>query len=146
MRYQLEQEIDAPRELVFALMQDHQNLTKWQPDLLSVEHLSGVSGQVGAKTLQVNRQGKGQLEIIETITESRPPETLCAMYEGGSVRTLVECQFSDLGENRTKWVLISDFQSTNILMKLMAVFAPGMFKKQTTKFMNQFKDFVEATS
>ena len=146
MRYQLEQEIDLPRERVVELMLNHQNLTKWQPDLLRVEHLSGVPGQVGAKTKQVNRQGNGELEIIETITVRSPPEELCATYEAGSVWNLIECRFYDIGVNRTKWVLTSDFRSTNIMMKLMTIFTPGMFRKQTTKFMNRFKEFAEASA
>ena len=80
MRYELEQEINLPRERVVELMLDQRNLVKWQPDLLSVEHLSGVPGQVGAKTKQVNRQGNGVLEIIETITVVSPPEELCGTY------------------------------------------------------------------
>ena len=146
MRYRLEQEINLHRDRVFALMLDHQNLTKWQPDLLSVEHLSGVPGQVGAKTKQVNRQGKGELEIIETITVRKPPEELCATYEAGSVWNLIECRFYDIGNDRTRWVLTSDFRSTNIMLKLMTIFTPGMFKKQTAKFMNRFKEFAEANS
>ena len=41
-------------------------------------------------------------------------------------------------------MLVSEFRSTNLLMKLMAVLLPGLFKKQTRQFMTQFKAFAEA--
>lgn len=145
MRYQLEREIDLPRERVVELMIDHRNLTKWQPDLISVEQLTGEPGQVGAQSKQVNRQGNRELAIIETITVKNLPEELCATYEAEGVWNLIECRFYDLGANRTRWVLTSDFRSTSIMMKLMTVFAPGMFKKQTTKFMSRFQEFAEAS-
>jgi hypothetical protein len=126
-------------------MLDQENLTKWQPDLVKVEHLSGVPGEVGAKTNQVNRQGRGQLEIVETITTMRPPDEFSATYEAGSVWTLVECRFYEIGKNRTRWVLTSEFRSTNVLVKLMTLCMPGMFRKQTTKYMQLFKDFAEAS-
>ena len=144
MRYQLEQEINLPRERVIELMLDQSNLMKWQPDLLRLEHLSGEPGQVGAKTKQVNRQGKRELEIIETITVMNPPEELCATYEAGGVWNLIENQLYELSESKTRWVLTSDFRSSNFLLKLMTIFAPGMFRRQTTLFMDRFKAFAEA--
>jgi hypothetical protein len=145
MRYQLEDEIDLPRARVVELLLDPQNLTKWQPDLLSVEQLAGEPGQVGAKSKQVNRQGKGELEIIETITVINHPGEFCATYEAGDVWNLIENRFYEVGATKTRWVLVSDFRTTNIMMKLMTLFAPSMFKKQTATFMNRFKEFAEAT-
>ncbi len=146
MRYQLDLEIDLPRERVIELLTDQQNLTKWQPDLLSVEHLSGEPGKVGAKTKQANKQGKRELEIIETITVTNHPGEYCATYEAGDVWNLIENRFYEVSENKTRWVLVSDFRSTNIVMKVMTFIAPGMFRKQTKTFMNQFKEFAEAST
>ena len=88
MRYEMELEVDVPRERLVELFLDQDNLMKWQPDLLSVEVLSGEPGEVGTKTMQVNRQGKRTLDIIETITVMNPPEEFCATYEAGPVWNL----------------------------------------------------------
>ena len=39
MRYELELDIDLPRERVVELFLDAENLPKWQPDLVSFEPL-----------------------------------------------------------------------------------------------------------
>ena len=145
MRYELELEVGIPRERIVALMLDQANLMKWQPDLLRVEPLSGEPGAVGSKTLQVNRMGKRELEIVETVTVNDPPTALCATYESDDVWNSIDNRFHEAGEGTTRWVLVSEFRSTSIMMKLMTWLAPGMFKKQTRTFMQRFKEFAEGS-
>jgi hypothetical protein len=84
MRYQLELEIDAPRERVVELFLDPDNLQQWQPDLVSFEQISpGAPREVWAKSKQVHRMGKRELEMIETITVHRPPEEFCRHLRSG---------------------------------------------------------------
>ena len=146
MRYEIDMVIDAPRERVLAVMLDQSNLKKWQPDLIRMELLSGEPGEVGTKTLQVNRQGKRELEIVETITVMNPPEEVCATYEAEPVWNLIENRFEALPNGNTHWTLVSEFRTTSIFMKLMTIFASRMFKKQTRLFMARFKAFVEAAA
>ncbi|MDU6832956.1 MAG: hypothetical protein E6417_23360, partial [Bradyrhizobium sp.] len=81
MHYQLELEINAPRERVVELFLDPDNLQHWQPDLVSFEQISsGAPREVGAKSKQVHRMGKREFEMIETITVHRPPEEFAATY------------------------------------------------------------------
>ena len=125
---------------------DTQNLSKWQPDLISFESLGDQeSRSVGAKTKQVHKMGKRQLEIIETITANNHPEEFSATYEAEGVWNLVENRFIEADEHKTKWVLDSEFKCTGIA-RLMAFFMPGMFKKQTLSYMNLFKNFAENSS
>lgn len=145
MRYQLELDIDAPRQCVIDQFLEADNFLKWQPDIISLEPLSGEPRAIGSTTKQIYRMGKGELEMIETIVEPNPPFEFSATYEAGSVWNLVENQFVEAGESKTKWILESDFRSRGI-MGLLAFVMPGMFKKQTMRHMNLFKDFVEAES
>jgi hypothetical protein len=46
-------------------------------------------------------------------------------------------------EGTTRWVLDSHFKFSGLMMKLMALLLPGMFKKQTLTFMQRFKEFAE---
>ena len=146
MRYRLELDIDLPRERVIEIFLDPENLRKWQPDLLSFEPISGSDPRdVGAKSRQVHRMGKREVEIIETITARNYPDEFSAIYEADKVWNLVENRFVDVGERKTRWILDSEFKCSG-LAGLMAFFMPGMFKKQTWTFMNRFKEFAEKTT
>ena len=144
MRYQLELDIDVSRERIIALFLDSNNLEKWQTSLVSFELISGTEHrEVGSQSRQVHKMGGRELEIIETITVHNYPDEFSATYESADVWNLIENRFVDVGAGKTKWVLVSDFRSTNLFMKFLSFFFPGMFKKQTLTFMNKFKDFVE---
>ena len=145
MRYEIEIEVNASRERIVELFLDPANLAKWQPGFISAEPISGVPGEVGAKMRQLHKQGNREQEVIETITVMNPPEEISGVYEGGGVRNLIENRFSEPAEGKTRWVLTSDIQCSNVLMKLMTVLAPGMFKKQTRFFMDCFKAFAESS-
>ncbi len=87
--------------------------------------------------------GGRELWITETITVSDYPNKFCATYEGGGTHNLVENYFSEVGENKTKWVLVSDFSRSNLLMRTVASIMPGIFKDQSLTFMKLFKEFAE---
>ncbi len=144
MQYQFELEINAPRERVVELFLDPDNLQKWQPDLVSLKQIPpGAPREVGAKSKQVHRMGKREMEMIETITIHRPPEEFAATYEAEGVRNLISNRLTETAEGTTRWVLDSHFKFPSLMMKLMALCFPGMFKKQTLTFMQRFKEFVE---
>lgn len=144
MRYQLDLDIDAPRDRVVALFLDPENLTKWQPDLVSFEPLGdGDPRAVGAKSKQIHRMGKRQVEMIETITAHNHPDEFSATYEADKVWNQNTNRFVDLGDGKTKWIVDSEFRCSGFV-GLLAFVMPGMFRKQTLKFMRQFKDFAES--
>lgn len=142
MRYQLELDIDLPRERVLELFLDPESLPKWQPDLVSFEPIGGEPRQVGAKSRQVHRMGGREVEMIETITVRNHPNEFSATYEADNVWNLVENRFAEAGERKTRWTVNSDFRCSG-LVGMMAFFLPGMFKRQTLLFMNRFKEFAE---
>ena len=143
MRYQIELDIDLPRERVIEIFLDPQNLPKWQPDLVSFEPITGHElRQVGAKSRQIHKMGKREIEIIETITVHNFPNEFSATYEADGVWNLVENLFVDVGGQTTKWILNSEFKCSGIT-RLFAFFMPGAFKKQTLTYMKYFKEFVE---
>ncbi len=144
MRYQLELEIDVPREHVVELFLDPENLTKWQPSLVSFESIKGNDArEVGAQSRQVHKMGAREVEMIETITAHDYPHTFSATYEGGGVFNAIENSFSEIGAQKTKWVLSSECRSSKWIVKLMLFFLPGLFRRQSLAFMTQFKEFAE---
>ena len=147
MRYTLETDITAPRDRVIEMFLDSENLHKWQPSLVRLETLSdGEPNGPGGRSKQLHRMGKREVEMIATITEHSPPDFFAATYEADDVWNLIENRFTELDESRTRWALTSDFRSTSLMMKVIMLVAPGMFKKQTREFMGYFKEFVENAS
>lgn len=146
MRYHLELEIIAPRERVIELFLDPDNLLKWQPDLVSFEPIGeGEPRQVGAKTRQVHKMGKREVETIETITAHNHPDEFSATYEADKVWHLIENRFVDIDDGKTRWILDSECNASGFVGIMIRLF-PGMLKKQTSTFMNHFKEFAEASN
>ena len=142
MKYELEIDIDLPRERVVELFDDPDNLKKWQPELVSFDHLDGEPGEPGARSRMVYKMGNKEVEMIETIATRNLPDAFSATYEAKGVHNRVDNRFIDLGDGRTRWLFETEFRFRG-LMWLMSTLMPGMFRKQSLKFMQQFKDFAE---
>ncbi len=145
MEYTLEIVINKPRSKVIELFDNPDNLPKWQPGLESFEHISGEQGQPGAKSkLTYNMNGR-KIEMIETITVNKLPDEFSGTYETKGVFNTYENFFHEEGADKTRWITVSDFRFSGF-MKLMAVFMRGSFRKETQKFLDRFKEFVETSS
>ena len=142
MKYTCEILIDLPRKRVIELFDNPDNMIKWQEGLISFEHLSGEPGKVGAKSKMRYKMGKREIDMIETITVNKLPDEFCGTYEADKTFNELKNYFTETAEGKTKWVAVSEFRFSGF-MKLMGWLMPGAFKKQTMKFMEAFKKFVE---
>jgi len=114
--------------------------------LQSVEPISGTPGEVGAKSNLLFKMGSREIEMIETITSKNLPDEFSVTYETDGVFNVVNNYFRASGENQTAWTTKNEFQFTSLMMKIMEFFMPGMFKKQSLKFLKNFKKFAEKES
>jgi len=130
MKYSLEFKIHKPMDRVIELFDSVDNLKKWQPELLSFEHLTGEPGKVGAKSKLLYKTGKKEFEMIETLLVKNLPEEFTGTYETRGMKTRVKNKFEKIDENSTKWIVENEFQ-LNGFMKIMAFIMPGAFKKQS---------------
>jgi len=142
MKYTTEVEINLPVKKVIELFDNPDNLKLWMEGLQSFEHLSGTPGQPGAKSKLKFKMGKREIEMIETITVRNLPEEFSGTYEAKGVFNIVKNKFIAVGENKTKYIAEHEFQFSG-MMTLMGVLMPGAFKKQSMKFLKQFKEFAE---
>jgi len=142
MKYSTEIEIDLPREKVVELFDNNENLKKWQSGLLSFDHIEGDEGKEGAKSNLKYKMGKREIEMVETITKRNLPNEFFGTYETKGIWNEVRNYFTESNPNNTKWRMETEFKGSGF-MKIMMLFAPGMFKKQTLKTMNDFKEFAE---
>lgn len=143
MKYTVEVEIKKPIEQVIALFDNPKHMPKWMDGLESFEHLSGTPGQPGAKSKLKFRMGKREMEMIETVITRKLPEEFSGSYEMNGVKNIVKNKFIKTSENSTKYISECEFQFTGF-MKIIAFLFPGSFKKQSLKYMNNFKRFAES--
>lgn len=142
MKYSTEIEINLPVARVIELFDDPENLKHWQPGLKSFEHLSGTPGQPGAKSKLLFQMGNREIEMIETVTVRNLPQEFSGTYEADGVFNIVKNYFVPIDENRTKYISEQEFQFKGF-MKIMGWLMPGMFKKQSQVFLENFKNFAE---
>lgn len=142
MKYTVEIEINLPIAKVIELFDNPDNLKKWQPGLLKFEPISGTPGQPGAKSRLLFKMGRGEMEMIETVTVRNLPDEFSGTYEVKNVFNIVKNRFTAVSENKTKYISESEFQFKGF-MKLIGFFMPGAFKKQSQKYLQLFKEFAE---
>lgn len=135
--------VGIPRERFIELFDEPENLKLWQEGLLSFEAVSGMPGQPGAVSRILYKQGRGTMEMIETVTRRDLPEAFDGTYEAKGVYNSCRNEFHDLGGTSTRWVAHNTFTFSGF-MKVVALLFGSMFEKQNLKTMNAFKAFAEA--
>lgn len=143
MKYTVDIIINLGIDKLIPLFDNTENMYKWMEGLQRFEALEGTPGEVGAKSKMFFLSGKREIEMIETITVKDLPREFSATYEAKGVYNLVRNHFSSEGEGQTRYSTVQEFQFTGF-MKLLAVFMPGAFKKQTLRHMQAFKTFAES--
>ena len=142
MKYTDEIEINQPINKVVELFDNEDNLFKWMNGLQSIEHLEGKPGEKGSTTKMLFKEGKREIEMIETILENKLPEEFTATYEAKGVYNLAKISFVSLTDSKTKYLTEQEFQLKGFI-KLIGWLMPGAFKKQTNKYLKMFKEFAE---
>lgn len=142
MKYQCRVDIDRPLREVVELFDNPDNLRYWQPGLISYDHIHGSPGQQGAQATMHYKMGKREVVMTETILERNLPQLIRSSYETEGVLNIQETRFEPIDDKRTRYISDNEFRFSGF-MKLMGWLMPGAFKKQTRKYMEQFKDFAE---
>lgn len=142
MNYSNEVIINVPLGKVIELFDNEENMFKWQPELISFEHLTGEKGAVGSTSRLMYKMGKREIEMIETITVKNLPEEFTGTYVAKGVWNEVRNSFEAVDESKTRWTSVNHFRFSG-MMKLVSWLMPGSFKKQSQKYLDQFKTFAE---
>jgi len=143
MTYTTEITVNIPRDEFILKMNNVENFRHWQNGLVAAEHISGNPGELGAKMKLSYNFGNRKMQLIETITKMNLPLELHTLYHTKGMDNLQENYFERTSEGYTKWVCKSEFRPLNLRMRLFTLLMPGTFKKQTLKYMHDFKNFAE---
>lgn len=142
MKYQHEITINRPRIEVIEKFSDPDNLEHWQRGFIFMKPINGELGAEGSQNLLKYRMGKREIEMTETILKNNLPLEYSATYEAKGVYNFQINRFNETPQNSTIWITDNEFKFSGF-MKLFGWFMPGAFKKQSWKYMEDFKAFVE---
>ena len=142
MKYTTHIDIDLPLAAMLALFDNAANRPEWQPELRKMTHISGIAGQVGAKTEMVFYIMARNSVMIETIVERNLPHSFKAIYEMKGVHNTIQNRFEVLSEDESRWTVESEFKFSG-MMALVSGMLEGVFKRQTNDFCRNFKAFAE---
>lgn len=142
MKYTVEILLDKPLKKVIELFDNPENMSKWMEGLQSYEFLEGTPGHPGSKMKLKFKMGKREMEMIETITVRNLPYEFSGTYDANGVHNIVRNFFSAVSENQTLYTTEQEFQFKGF-MRLIGFLFPGAFKKQSMKYLQDFKRFVE---
>lgn len=143
MKYTTEIKVKVPLDEFIKKMDNVENLKHWQRGLISAEHISGDPGELGAKMKLRYKFGNRDMELIETITKRNFPKEFHANYTTKTMHNVQKNYFVKTSDGYTKWTSESEFVPLNFVMRIMLFLAPRMFKKQSLKYMKDFKNYAE---
>ena len=144
MKFTVSVIINQPQTMVAQLFSDPANLKEYQPGFDKKELVSGIEGENGAISKMYYKTGKREMELTETITSNRLPDSFEASYQHKSMDNTMKCSFRSLHETKTRYDMEIEYTVFRGFMpKMMSFLFPGIFKKQVKKWMDNFKEFAE---
>lgn len=142
MKYQQEITVKRPRREVVEKFSNPENMKHWQRGFIFMKPINGEMGAEGSQNLLKYKMGKRGIEMKETILKNDLPEEFTATYDAKGVYNFQRNRFVDTPENHTRWISENEFRFSGF-MKLFGWVMPGAFKKQSMKYMEDFKAFIE---
>lgn len=143
MKFNVETEINQPLEKVVELFDNPDNMKQWMQGLESFKHLEGIPGQPGAKSRLTFKIGKREMVMTETILIRNLPDEFSGSYDTNGVHSIVKNRFKKISDNKTLYITENEFQLRGFV-KIISLLMPGIFKKQSLKYLHDFKKFAES--
>ena len=142
MKLKFEAEIKASRDLVWAIFDNPDNLSRWQPTLESLTHLAGDPGQPGAVSELVYNENGKKVTMTETVTERRKPHFMAGTYDNDRATSLIVNQFEEIDANTTRFISYSNMNFKGI-MKILSLFVARSIRARVEADLSRFKLLVE---
>lgn len=144
MKYVGAIEINKSKEEVVKYFEDPQYPKNHQDGFLRKVHISSEKGQKDVVSKMYYKQGKGEMELTETILVNNLPDSFEGFYHHKHMDNTMKTSFIAIDENTTKYVTEVEYVAFRGFMpKMLGLFFKGMFRKQGEKWMVNFKNFVE---
>ena len=144
MKYTCSVKVPLNRTDCVNLWMDESQFAEWQDGFQSKTWIEGKPNEIGSKSDIVLAQGKRRMELRETILDNNLPEHIEGRYDHIHMTNTQKITFEAMSSDST--LLTSDVEYTafhSFMPKLMAKLFPGMFKKQSQKWLDQFRELAE---
>jgi uncharacterized membrane protein len=144
MKYTCTIEVSLNRVDCVNLWLDESQLNKWQDGFQHKEWISGHPNQTGSVSKILLAQGKRKMELEETIVENNLPSFIEGVYVHIHMTNTQKISFEVITPEKTLVRSEVEYTKFNSFMpKMMAKLFPSLFKKQSQKWLNQFKVLAE---
>ena len=115
----------------------------WQEGLISTEHISGVPKDIGS-TMQLNYQfGSQKMKLTESVTHRENNASIHFNFDTKVMHNIQRNSFETIDKTTTKWICKNEFFPRSLSARIMLLLLPKTFKKQTQKYLTNFKNYVE---
>ena len=139
--------IHKPKEMVAKLFANPDFLGEYQEGFLRKVIVSGKSFEVDTISKMYYKMGKGEMELTETVLTNNLPNSFSAFYFHKHTENTMTSTFTSIEENSTLYEAeIHYLKFKGVVVKLMKLIFPSMFKKQVQKWLDNFKVFAEKQS
>lgn len=132
--------IKKPINIVIGEFLNPESLKRSMKGFINKELLEGDMNQTGSR----NKLIYDKFEMEETIIENNLPTFFYAKYVHKHMSNTMKTTFKSLSNYETQ--VITEIHYTifkGFIIKVMAKLFPNFFKKQTQKWLNEFKEYVE---
>ena len=144
MKFTCTVDINQSIDKVLERFQDPEGLKEWQEGFERMEHVSGEPGTQGAVAKMHYKYRGKPMEITETIHVMNLPEEMTGLYEHKHMSNMMTNRFEKIDDNATRYTADIDYIKIKAFMpKLIFKLFPSLPKKQTQKWLDNFKDYVE---
>lgn len=144
MKFTCSVTINKPKAQVVEFFSNPKFIKDYQEGFIRKNHISGDEGQTGAISKMYYKLGKGEMELTETITANKLPDSFAAQYHHKHTDNTMLCTFKEVDSNSTQCDWNIEYTAfRGFFINIMKTLFPGMFKKQVHKWLQNFKTFVE---
>lgn len=144
MKYVSHIDIDKPLEDVFKFWINSENNHLWQDGFISITLLEGKENEKGTKSEILFKHKNREMVLTETVLNVNLPYEKHALYEHKHMSNTQKTIFEAISDHKTRYKTEVEYVKFNgLLPKLMGKLFPSMFRKQSEKWMQQFKEACE---
>jgi len=143
MKFSVDIDILAGRERLLPIFMDLQQIKNWRSDVSDFKVLAGKPGESGASIQFTCKIGvQNNVAVIETLETNSLPNDVT--YTNSAPQLWYRCKnsFFPVGEHKTTWVREYEYRTTGIY-KAIRLIAPGRFRRQALKEMQDFKRYCQ---
>ena len=143
MKYKLEILINKSRAEVWNLFCDYQKISLWQPSIIKIESVSGISGQPGAVSKWIYKAKEREYFLSETILSCEESSHFESVFENEFAENSVNNVFAEQGRDQTLWVAETNYKFKTLLMIILGPFMKNKYVVRSKRDMERFKEMVE---